>query len=405
MSLFNGRKRSGRIGLVIDLGSGSAMVALVASRAGETEPDVLWSKREIVPLKNIDNLHESSKSVVTALVNVLLDFETSGRQALEAYAPGAKVQSIQCSVAAPWSYTVSKEVVYKNDDSFEVTEELLETLIETAEKQAAETLKEQEVVNKLGLSITVRTTLHTLLNGYRVENPYGKQAKVLSLIHASVVVHSYLLDALEEVTEKMFGNVPVTVYSYALIYNCVARELFSADYNLALVDVTYEATEFTIVREGVLRYVTHTPFGLYSLARELAAITGDPIHETIMHLESSKFDKYIELQTKKRQVEIEKLCNAYIARLTELFKETGDDLAAPRHIVIHTEAKYESLFESFVTKASKQASRISPVVQPITAVLRKRFLAAGQAPKSDTAKLLAIDFFHADRHCLTLFKK
>ena len=335
MSLFKGSPRKEKFGIVIDLGSGSAMVALVASRRGDSAPTVLWSKREVVPLKNIDNLEESSKSVMTALVNVLLSFETTGRQALEKHAPGAKISSVQCTVAAPWSHTVSKEVTYENDESFEVTEELLDTLIETAEKQTAETLNEQEKLSELGLSITARTTLHTLLNGYRVENPFHKQTKVLSLIHATVVVPTYVLNALEEITAKVFGSTPVDVYSYALVFNCVARELYLSDYNLALVDITNEATEFTVIRDGVLRHVAHTPYGLYSLARELSEITGDPIHEAIMHLESSKLEAYIEQQTQKRQTEIEKLFAAYTAKLTELFKETGDDLAAPRHIVIY----------------------------------------------------------------------
>lgn len=403
MSLFSKGRKSERIGVVIDIGSASAMVAIVDSKSSDAAANVIWSKREAVPLKQISNIRESSKSVMTALVNVLLDFETTGRQALAAYAPGAKLNTIQCSVAAPWSYTVSKQIEYKSEESFEVTSELLHTLTEAAEKQTAETLREHETAKELGLTITARATLNTLLNGYNVENPEGKTAEHLVLVHTSVVVHTYLIEALEEIIEKVFGTVSLTVYSYALLFNCVARDSFAADRNVALLDVTFEASEVTIVREGVLRYVTHTPYGLYSLARELSAITGDTLHETVMHLDEDKINDYINIQSKKKQAEIETLFSAYIEKLTELFKETGDELAAPRHIVVHTEARHESLFSSFVTKASKQASRTSPVVQPITSLLKEKYKDnLDRTTISDSAMLLAVDFYHVDRHCLTL---
>lgn len=403
MLLFSHTKKDERFGVIIDLGSGSAMVAVVVSKIGAETPTILWAKREVASLRNIENLHESSKSVMTALVNVLLEFETDGRQALQAYAPGAKFSTIQCSIAAPWSYTVSKKIHYSQDEPFEVSQELLEELTNAAEAQTKETLKEHEVANELGLTITSKATLHTIVNGYRVKNPRDKTATDLILVHTSVVVHSYLLDALKEIKQKVFFDTPLSIFSYALMYNCVSADLYQKGQNVALIDVTYEATEITIVRDGVLSYVTHTPYGLYSLARELAIITGDPLHEALKHLEEGQLDAYVERQPNSRQEEIETLFNSYIAKLQKLLKETGDELAAPRHMVLHTGVKTESLFSELLTTASKQASRTSPVIQPITSLLQKKFKTNESIVNSeDTAMLLAAQFYHTGNHCLTL---
>lgn len=391
-----------RFGVVIDIGSGSALVSLVASKQGESEPTILWSKREVASLRNIESLHESSKSVMTALVNVLLEFETGGRQALHAYNKKATITEVQCSIAAPWSYTVTKNINYKQEENFTITEELLKELVATAKQKTDLELKEKEVVKELGLTIASRATLHTLVNGYNVSSVIDKEAKSLSLVHTSVVVHSYLIETLKDVHMKMFPKARLNIFSYALILHCVANETAPQNSNVCLVDVTYEATEMSIVRDGVIVYVTHTPFGTYSLAREIAAITKLPLVEALKHLQSEEPLAMLKSLPAGQQASITKLLEAYTESITALFLETGDDLAIPRHIVLHAEEREVPFLKEILGKAVKRVLKSDLVITDVTTILLDNTRNAGKEAPNDTAMVVAARFFHKGDHCLVI---
>ena len=137
MSLFSLRTPKERIGAILDIGSGSVLVAIVVSKESESEPSIIWSHREHAPLRNIESIDQSAKAVLTALVNALLKFDSEGRQALHAATKKSQVDVVQCCIAAPWSYTVTKNINYVQEESFTITEALVEELIDTAERKIA----------------------------------------------------------------------------------------------------------------------------------------------------------------------------------------------------------------------------------------------------------------------------
>lgn len=399
---FLQNKAAERFGVVIDIGSGSALVSLVASKPNEAEPTILWNKREVASLRNIESLHESSKSVMTALVNVLLEFETGGRQALRAYNPKATITEVQCSIAAPWSYTVTKNINYKQEEAFTITEELLKELVTAAKKKTDLELKEKEIVRELGLTVASRATLHTLVNGYLVDTLINREAKDLSLIHTSVVVHSYLIETLKDIHQKMFPKARLDIFSYALLLHCVANEIAPQNSNVCLVDVTYEATEMSIVRDGVIVYVTHTPFGMYSLAREIADITKLPLVEALKHLQSEEPLSLLKTLPAGQQRDITKLIDSYTESITSLFLETGDDLSIPRHIVLHAEQMDVPFLREVLNKAVKRVLKSDPVITDATTILLDNVKNAGKEAPNDTAMIVAARFFHKGDHCLVI---
>lgn len=402
MSFFSSKTSNERFGLIIDIGSGSAMVAIVASEPKAAEPTIIWNKREVASLRQIDSLNESSKSVMTALVSVLLEFETSGRAALRSYQAGAKISKVQFSIAAPWAYTVVKNINYNQAEEFDITSELLQELSSAAQQKTDFQLKEQEVANDLGLKVATRATLQTIMNGYKVVSPLNKKATELSLIHTSVVVHAYLLENLKDIQRKMFPKISMEIFSYALVLHCVANDVTDQKSNICLIDVTYEATEMTIVRHGAISYVTHAPFGLYSLAREVAVCTKLPLNEAFQHLNSSSFDSFLKSLPDSQKKDVETALEAYVTKITELFKETGDDLAIPRQIIIHTEKNSEPFMSELIEKAARRAIKSDSVITLATDVLVSKLLASGATIPDDTALITSAHFFHKGDHCLVL---
>ncbi len=394
MSLFSFQKGTQRIGAIIDIGSGSVLTAVVASRPGEAAPVIIWSNREHAPLRNIDSVEQSAKSIMTALVNALLKFDVDGRRALYEYDKKAEISEIQCCISAPWAYTVTKTIEYAEDSPFEVTRALLEELTETALSKTQVQLNENEAVSQLGLTVITRSTTDILTNGYRIKNPIGEKASTVALSHVSVVTQKYLIDHIEDLKQKIFANTTIHKLSYILALYSVTQDLIPDQHEMCLIDITYEATEIGIVRDGSLKYSTHTPFGAFSLAREIANITSVPLYEAFQYLHSAEPLEFVKNLPEKQQEEIAAVIEAYTQRVADLFHETGDDLSIPRSIYLHTNLQSEPFFATIIAAAGTRALKSAPEVKTITPLIIDRVQRVAGNQNSDTAMLISAMFFH-----------
>lgn len=399
MSLFGITQTDDRYGVIIDIGSGSVLVAIVHSNTDSKHPTVVWSHREHAPLRNIDSLEQSAKAVMTALVSATMQLDAEGRKALYDYDSSSTLTEMQCGICAPWSYTVTKNINYNHEEPFAVTHELIEELAQTINEKIQSELQENESLQNLGLRVITHATLQVLSNGYRIPHPTGGEAKTLSVSRASAVTQQYLIDALDELHNKLFPKTVLHKISFILLYYAAVRELFSKQYDMCLVDITFEATEIGIIRDGVLSYSTHTPFGSFSIAREIAQVTGVPLHEAFGYLHTDKPYSFMVSLSKEKRDEIEKIFDAYTDRVSQLFLETGDELSIPKQIALHADLESETLFTDLIENAAKRAIKSVPFITQISnEILKLQHLSQEKASvvanSADTALLLSAEFFH-----------
>jgi hypothetical protein len=394
MSLFSLSKSSQRVGVVIDVGSGSVLVAIVVSNSNKKKPTIVWSHREQAPLRTIESIEQSAKSVMTSLINALLMFDGEGRRALHNFNKRTTIDEVQCCICAPWAYTVTKTITYNQDEPFEITKALIESLVESAEKSIQTELAETEAATELGLTVITRSTLDTQANGYRVTNPVGNEAKELAISHVSVVTQDYLIEHLNDMRHKIFSDKPFNKLSYMLALYSVTDELFMSTNDYCLVDVTFEATEIGIVRDGILTYSTHTSFGSFSLAREISHITSLPLLQSFQQLHEAEPFAFTNTLTESQKSEVEIVFEAYVKRLNELFLETGDELSIPKRIYLHTDRETEALFTKLLNRAATSVLKNPPTIKPISSLLADMVEVENKAENTDTAMLVAAKFFH-----------
>lgn len=398
MSLFSFSGDTERIGAIIDIGSASVLVSIISSTASHKNPLIIWSHREHAPLRNIDSLDQSSKAVMTALMNALIKLDGDGRRALHEYKRGADIGVLQCTISAPWSYTVSKTINYVQEEPFEISDNLIEELLRTAVQKIRQELGDNDSATKLGLTVITRATMDLLANGYRIKDPSGQKTSELSISHASVVAQEYLIDQIKDLKGKMFAGADCHMTSYMLAFYCVAQELYTDAFDTCLVHISYEATEIGVVRDGTLRYSTHTPFGAFSLAREISNITSVPLYESFQYLHGDDPYEFLETLPDAQRNEVEQVFEAYTARITELFKETGDELSIPKRILLHADLKSEKFFRDIIDKAARRSLKSDPMIKLITPNLFETLTHGEHSQKpeqlEDTAMLVSAQFFH-----------
>lgn len=407
MGLFSFKNSSGRYGIIVDIGSGSVLTAIVHSQKSKKHPTIIWAHREHISLKKIDSVEQSAKAVLAALMNASLKMDRDGRLALDEYDSGAKLSLTQCSISAPWSYTVTKTINVKQEEQVEITDTFIEELVYAAQKQVEEELNKHASNINVGLTVIAKSTMDFLTNGYRVKHPEGEHAHSLRLTQATVVSQQYMMDGILEVQQKLFPRAEVRALSFILMLYCTVRALHPHTDDFCLIDITDEATEIGIVRDGSLTYSTHIPFGMFSLAREISNVSKVPLHEALGYLRVSNVESVKQYLPNSAHDQIDTIFKAYIDKVTELINETGDSLSIPKKVLVHVEASFSPLFEFLVGRASKLATRVDHTVLSLAdeIVSHKHRQAVSKHVgdySNDTALLLNAEFFHKEKHCLDL---
>jgi Tfp pilus assembly PilM family ATPase len=405
MSLFGKRQNGKRCGAVIDIGSGSVLVSIVFSDPKLLTPTIIWSHREQAPLKNIDSLGQSSKAVMTALVNASMLLDSEGRKALKEFSSHLKISELQCSISAPWSHTVTKTINYNDDKEFEITKSLINEFNQTIATEVESDFAENSQLKELNLTTISKIRMDLSANGYHITNPEGNKATELKISQAHSVAQQTLIDAIDEIQEKLIPGADTKKLSFILILFAVTRELLNQTYDTCLVDVTYEATEIGVVRDGALNYSTHTPFGSFSIAREISEITKAPLSESFGYLHTEKPYQFLDYLTEKQKVEVELVFQAYIERISNLFNETGDSLSIPKQISVHSNLRSENLFIDLIKKAAKKNLKSEPKISSVSSeIIRQTYkqqttLNRNLIPE-DTALMLSAQFFHTEGNLL-----
>lgn len=399
MTFLSSDKNEARYGVVVDIGSGSVLASIIESEPDKSYPKVLWFKRDYTPLRQVDSLNRTIKSIMTTLISVMMSLDSEGRRILNEQRPKAKITHLQFSIAAPWSYTVAKTISYTNNEEFLVTEELLSELLRMAEQKVLEELEENEKIHNLDLSIISRTTADIIANGYSI-NLTGKQkARSLKIIELNAITNEGIVKEIKEVQEKMFPRSLVTQYSFMMPFFYTIMDLYNNTIECCLIDVTYEATEIGVVRDGVLQYCSHIPFGSISLAREIAKILSVPLEEALNYLELEDLSVVLGKCSVQQKSDIEKVFSSYREQLVGLFHETGDKLSIPKSLFLHTSLDLANFFKKQIIESANIATKSSHVVYNVTSdLLTKHYTKDEQSlmknSKQDTAMLISAQFFH-----------
>jgi Tfp pilus assembly PilM family ATPase len=170
-----------------------------------------------------------------------------------------------------------------------------------------------------------------------------------------------------------------------------------------LVDITYESTEIGVVRDGVLTYVTSTPLGSFSLAREIAEVLAVPVEEAYGYLNSNSLDVFLQNHSESKKDKVHEIINSYQERLAKVFTETGDALSIPRRIYLHGNLKTEPFFAKVVQTAATSVTKCEHAIYPVTTeIINKHYgskdPALAEIEKNDTALLISAQFFHTKVH-------
>lgn len=370
-------------GAIIDIGSGSVGAAIVTLDTDTNQSTIVWSHREFTLLRTSTTLADAERAVKTAFVNVFLELGNAGLKALHEHNKELQVQNVQISLAAPWQYTASKVVIFSDEKEFVVDNELLRDLSKKANEQGEAEANNSELLKEFGLTLISQETIGTMINGYAISDILKKRANELSFVQISMLGDKGMIEAIKETQEKLLPRADLSITSFIFMFYSVVIRLYPHTLEAAVVDITKEATELGIIRDGALRFVSHIPVGSFTLARAIAEQLSIPPEEAFTYLKTNT-DYGIASIPEKHKAIVEQVFGAYDDELKTLFKNTHDELSIPRSIFIHTELHTELFFNHTIKRAATELTDTEHTIHPVTSKL------FSESHTGDTSILLGI---------------
>jgi hypothetical protein len=188
-----------------------------------------------------------------------------------------------------------------------------------------------------------------------------------------------------------------------LLFHCIIRDLHHYTTEYCLVDITDEATEIGIVRDGILRYCTHTAYGISTIAHELATTLGIPIDEAYAFLREPYYSHALGEMNAENRAKVQAILTEYQSAVTDLFHETGDTLSIPKVLFLHGGFQTEVFFTEQIALAARSATNATHSIHPVSTELLTEHYTSEQKQaimegNPDTAILVAATFFHKQHH-------
>lgn len=368
---------------IVDIGSGSVGAAIVTYDHVSGKSAIIWSHREHTLLRTSTTLVDAERAVKTACINVCLELGNAGLRALTQAHKEAQIETVQISLSAPWQYTAAKAVTFSDSKDFVVDTELLRDLTKKAKEQGVADANESSLLQTFGLELIGQETTDITINGYSVKNIHKKQARELSFVHVSMLAAKSMVSVIRETKDKIFPRAELKMTTFIFMFYSVVMRLYTNTLEAAIVDISKEATEIGIIRDGALRFVSHIPVGSFTLARAISEQLSIPAEEAFTYLKTNTDYGIASIPEKHRPI-VDQVFGAYHDELKVLMGTTGDDLSVPRSIFVHTELHTELFFNHAIMNAANELTTTAHTIHPITSKL------ITESHTGDTAVLLGV---------------
>lgn len=249
MGLFGFGTKRAATHVLIDVGSASVGGAYAHFKQDE-EPTLYYTARINIEAHEGEELEASMLRTVGELSQLLVK---EGAPAMHRAVGHAHAQSIIVSIAAPWQETRVRTETIQAVRPFTFTKKLLN---ETVAKSAQ--IPEDRIDS--GESV-----IATILNGYEIPNPFGKQVKRVELVVLSSTLLKSVVQGVETTLRKAFHSHEITFTGFAPVSYRVFRDLYPHENDYLILDIRGERSDLAFIQRGLLRDVGSIPHGTRGL--------------------------------------------------------------------------------------------------------------------------------------------
>lgn len=307
MGIFSSEeKKSGNNCIaVFDIGSAS-VGGLLLQQEKDKAPQVISSVRKTVDFSKERTSSRTWQIMHDAFVSVSNNLKKS-------YTKTPDVAL--CVFSSPWYVSQTRIVRVKRDEPFKITEDFVEKIIENEKEEFKKMWCGTVWKEENASTFFEYSPIRTILNGYEVNNPYGKSV-------SSMELYAYLSLGVDFIEENIKRDIldyikPHNVYfhSFPFVLFNVLKYISDTKSGFLFVDMSGEITDVFYVKNNTIEEINSFPKGENFFARRLASALNIDLVEA-----RGTFSQYIK---KELQEEYSKKAGDVLQKAG---KEWGDEL-------------------------------------------------------------------------------
>jgi len=253
MGLFSTSNKKEHLVAIFDIGSGSVGGA-IASIPTDTNniPSIIKSARTEIVFQDVLDFDLFLDDMLAALKNTADELYHGKVGAPE---------EIVCVVASPWYLSETRTIKMSKENPFVFTKRIAEDLFQKELSYLDQMYKIKYAGAESESEVIEHNVMSVSLNGYPVNDPYGKRCRSIEMNMIISLSPKVCLDKIRKVLTKVYHSTPVSFSSFAMSSYIAVRDRYVTPDSYLLLDISGEITDVGIVSKGVLKATLSFPFG------------------------------------------------------------------------------------------------------------------------------------------------
>ena len=307
--------------VLITIGSSACSGAYVEYQTGKP-PILHYSARHMIEPREGEDL---KTAMLRTLDDVGTDLIHVGAPTLRRETGSGSVDGVLVSIAGPWQETKVRTQTVQPGKPFTFTQRMLSEIVASSSHIAEGRISFGESV------------IATILNGYDIPNPIGKQTNRAEVVILSSTLDKDLTEQVRSRVRRLYHTHTISFAAFAPVTYAVLRDLYPHERDFLALDVASEDTDLAFVKGGLLVDVGTLQFGLSALLNAAHAAERMTIEEEAGTTRPSLGNQpgYINPDRNARFSErAETARDEWLTGLAELLKQFAQLHALPRTLFV-----------------------------------------------------------------------
>ena len=254
MSFFLFKKQPS-LSFIFDIRDASISLAAVRF-IKDKKPEIVLCQN--FSLKTIDS--KDNKKYLDLMVKTLDQAIVSVRQSLVKMGNKDNIDKYYFFIGSPWSISQTKTIKIIKDKPFEITNKVLGQILVGEELEIEKNIEDNTL--EKNLKILEEKIIQSKLNGYKVEDIYGKKTLNLAVELFVTFIPSEIKDKIcLNLNEKIGKNAQKQNHSCILSSYSYLRDLYSDKNDFIYADIGKLITDIYVVRDDIIFAIASIPYG------------------------------------------------------------------------------------------------------------------------------------------------
>lgn len=252
------------ISAVFHIGSGSVS-GYIVKLSKKSNPEIVYSKKVPISFQKNLNLERHFNLMISSLDSVSKDLQKQGLLHLNFTGLRShSLKKVNYFLSSPWCVSQTKIIKIKKDKSFEVSHELLLSILNEQENKF---LSDNSVENSI---IIEKKIIEARLNGYKISDIYEKKTVEIELSLFLTSASKNVLEKIKDTAVRYFNFHSSAFHSFALSSFSEIRDSYPEKESFIYLDVHGELTDLSVARDGIFVESISFPIGKNFFIRQLS---------------------------------------------------------------------------------------------------------------------------------------